>query len=277
MEHPAVLGAIGERARLVDLGRDGAVDPERLALSGAGACSVQWANHEVGTLQPIGEIAARCRAAGVVFHTDAVQAAGKVAIDVAAVPVDLLSLSAHKFGGPMGVGALYARPGLLPATSQRGGQERGRRPGTENVIGVVGMGAACAVAATQLERRADRVGRLGRRLEDGLVALGARIHGGSGRLGGTVNFAFSRVAGDALVQALDLEGIRVSTGAACTSGTLAASPVLLAMGFSEVAAREAVRASLGAASTERDVDRLLSILPDIIERIRCHDPAPAHT
>jgi cysteine desulfurase len=277
MEHPAVLGALADRARLVAVDGRGRVDPGAIAdaLNGAAACSVQWANHEVGNQNAMAEIAARCRSAGVPLHTDAVQAAGKVPVEVGVVGVDLLSLSAHKLGGPMGVGALYARPGLLRDTSSRGGQERGRRPGSENVIGIVGMGAACEAAAARIGARQAMLVRLTERLEAGLKALDAVIHGdGPARVPGTTNFSLAGVPGDALVQALDLEGIRVSTGAACTSASIGPSPVMRAMGLGETEARGAVRVSLGSDTTAAEIDRLLELLPLLTKRIRAHDPAP---
>jgi cysteine desulfurase len=277
LEHPAVLGAAAGRVRFVRVGADGRVDPDevRRALSGAGLVSVQWANHEVGNLNSVAEIASVCREAGVAMHSDAVQAAGKTAIDLAAVPVDLLSLSAHKINGPKGVGALFVRRGFPYEPPVAGGhQERGRRPGTENVAGIVGMGAACEMARRELLPRRREVSRLGARFEAGLLALGVRRHGDRERgLAGTLNVAFPGVGGEALVQALDLEGVRASTGAACTSGSLAPSPVLLAMGMPEKEAREAVRFSVGPENTEEEIDRVLATLPGLIDRIRRHDPS----
>jgi len=275
MEHPSVLGAAAGRERLVPVGPDGRIDPDAVAhaLGGAAICALQWANHEVGNLNPVQKVGRLCRAAGVPLFSDAVQAAGKVRVDVSEVEVDLLALSAHKIFGPKGVGALFVRRGCALGLVLRGGhQEKGRRPGTENLSGIVGMGAACDLARSELVTRGDTVSRLARRFEAGLLALGARCHGDrERRVSGTVNVAFDGVAGDALVQALDLEGICASTGAACTSGSVAASPVLLAMGMPEQAAREAVRFSLGPGNTEDEIDRVLQLMPALVERIRRHE------
>ena len=275
MEHPAVLGAVSGRARLVAVDGHGRIDADDVAcaLPGASRCSLQWANHEVGNLNPVQEVARRCRSEGVPFFCDAVQAAGKVRIDVALVDVDLLALSAHKIFGPKGSGALFVRRGFELGSLLRGGhQEKGRRPGTENLIGIVGMGVACDLARRELDARREVVCRLARRFEVGLLALGARLHGDrERRVPGTVNVAFAGVAGDAVVQALDLMGICASTGAACTSGSVAASPVLLAMGVPEQAALEAVRFSLGPDHTDEDIDHVVAALPRLLERIRRYE------
>ncbi|MEK6608412.1 MAG: cysteine desulfurase family protein, partial [Myxococcota bacterium] len=238
--------------------------------------SVQWANHETGTLQPIDAVAALCRARGVPLHVDAVQAAGKLPIDLHEVGADLASFSAHKLYGPKGVGALYARRGFDPPPLLRGGhQERERRPGTENVPGIAGMGAAAALARANLDARAAHLRRLARRLEDGLLALpDTRLAGAKdGRAPGTVNVIFEGAPGDALVAALDLAGICASTGAACSSGSLAPSPVLAAMGLPPSLARAAVRFSVGAGTTDDDLDFVLAIIPAALQRVRRFDPA----
>jgi len=269
LEHPAVLSAAGAQGEVIRLGVDGEgrVDLGSLdeALAGGAALvSVALANHELGVIAPIAEIARRAHAAGAWVHTDAVQAAGKLAIAVDELGVDLLSLSAHKLGGPKGVGALWVREGIELALPTGGHQERGRRGGTENLAGIVGLGAA-----VRLPRDPERVRRLRDRLEAGLVAAGARLHGAAApRVGNTTNAAFPGVPGELLAMALDLEGVSVATGAACTSGNVDVSPVLLALGMGEPRAREGVRFSLGEDNTDDEVERVLAILPRLVERIR---------
>jgi cysteine desulfurase len=274
LEHPAVLEALAGRARFVTPGSDGRIDIEDMAraLRGAASCSVQWVNHELGNINPVEQLADCCRSAGVLFHSDAVQAAGKLAIDVARARIDLLSISAHKIFGPKGVGALVVRRDHPLALLLRGGhQEKGRRPGTENVIGIVGMGVACERALHELSERHEKVLLLSHRLEEGLVSMGADIHGDRDRrVPGTISAGFEGVPGDALAQSLDLEGVSVSTGAACTSGSIAPSGVLLAMGVTEERARSAVRFSLGPGNSVEQIDRVLAILPGLIQRIRQH-------
>lgn len=274
LEHPAVLRALAGRGRFVTPASDGRIDVDDLAraLRGAASCSLQWVNHETGNINPIEQLAEHCRSAGVLLHSDAVQAGGKLAIDVARTGIDLLSLSAHKIFGPKGVGALIVRRDHSLAPLLRGGhQEKGRRPGTENVIGIVGMGVACERARHELSERHEKVQRLSRRLEEGLVSMGADIHGDRpNRVPGTINAGFAGVPGDALAQSLDLEGVSVSTGAACTSGSIAPSAVLLAMGVAEERARRAVRFSLGPDNSVEQIDRVLAILPGLIQRIRQH-------
>jgi cysteine desulfurase len=258
LEHPAVLGAAGDGRVRVDA--EGTIDPA--SIPDGRPLSVQLANHELGNLFPVADFK---RAA--LFHCDAVQAAGKVAIDVRALGVDLLSISAHKIGGPKGVGALWVRRGLeLPPIFRGGHQERERRPGTENVAGIVGFGAAAKEARTL--PRADFVKQLRDRLEAGTLALGARRNGAAARVGNTTNLAWEGVPGDLLVAALDLEGVAVSTGAACTSGSVQPSPVLRALGQSPARAKEGVRFSLGPTNTVEEVDRVLGLLPLLIARIR---------
>jgi cysteine desulfurase len=257
LEHPAVLGSARE-PRLVSVDGDGNLGPIP-----DGPISLQLANHELGNVQPIAELAARKKG---LFHCDAVQAAGKIAIDVKTLGVDLLSISAHKIGGPKGVGALWVRRGVnLPPLHRGGHQERERRPGTENLAGIVGFGAAAKEARSL--SKVDEVRRLRERLESGARALGSRVNGRPA-VGNTVNLAWQGVPGELLVAALDLEGVAVSTGAACTSGSVAPSPVLRALGQSPQQAREGVRFSLGPGNTVEEVDRVLAMLPALIARIR---------
>jgi cysteine desulfurase len=253
IDHPSLRGAV---AALVRRGWT-CGEPEA-----AGLLAIGLVNHELGTvLDP--EVIARARRAGALIHVDAVQAVGKRALELDA---DAIAISGHKLGAPQGVGALaIALDEALPLLDA-GHQERGRRPGTENTLGIVGLGAAAAAVEVAAWWR---VAALGGRLEAGLRALGARIHGeGAPRIGGTVNAAFPGVRGDAIVIALDLAGVSVSTGAACTSGAVQPSAVLLALGQPPEVAREAVRFSLGTATTEDEIDEVLRRLPAIVERAR---------
>jgi cysteine desulfurase len=232
--------------------------------------TVQLANHEIGTIQPIAEIARLAHAAGAFVHVDAVQAAGKIPIDAHALGVDTLALSAHKIGGPKGAGALYVRRGFdLPSLMMGGHQERERRPGTENVAAIVGFGAAAARARTGQGELAARLSALRDRLEAGLVAAGARVHGGGARVPNTSNVGFDGVDGELLVAALDLEGVAASTGAACSSGSVEPSPVVTALLANDRArAKEAVRFSLGWDTRAEDIDFVISVVPSLVARIR---------
>lgn len=273
LEHPAVLGALGEGAILLDADADGRLEAsavDRAVAAGAGVLTVQLANHELGTVQDVARLAAEARAAGLLVHCDAVQALGKIAIDVTALGVDTLAISGHKIGGPKGAGALWIRPGApwRPPAGQAGHQERGRRGGTEAVLALVGLGAAVDGLPERLAA-APRVRSLAAALESGLRERGARIHGaGAPRVGNTVNAGFEDAPGEIVVTALDLAGIAVSTGAACTSGTVAPSPVLQAIGLSPAHASEAIRFSLGPENTEADVEVALEVLPAIVARAR---------
>jgi cysteine desulfurase len=274
LEHPAVLGAVeGLRARgfSVSFAR---VDPEggivELPLGDDVALvTLALANHELGNVYPIAELTKRARAAGALVHTDAVQAAGKLACDVRALGVDAATISAHKLGGPKGVGAVFVARGRTLAPLYAGGhQERERRPGTENVSGIVGFGAATRHALEGADDRRAHVTALRDRLEAGALALGARRNGGAARVGNTANLAWEGVEGELLVESLDLEGVACSTGAACTSGSIEPSPVLLACHQSRALARSAVRFSLGPSNTEEEVERVLVLLPELIRRVR---------
>jgi cysteine desulfurase len=234
--------------------------------------SVIWANNETGVLQPVEAIAAAARERGVPFHSDATQAVGKVSVDLSSVPVDLLSLSGHKLNGPKGVGCLIARGGIAFEPYLLGGpQERRRRGGTENVAGIAGLGVACELAERELPERSARYRALRDRLWEGLKAKVPRIrrNGSAGFvLPNSLNVEFEGAAGELLLQALDLEGIAVSSGAACASGTIEPSHVLLAMGRSPEAARGSLRLSVGYGVDEVQIDQVLSVLPDLVERAR---------
>lgn len=281
IEHPAVSGALaflagrGVAVSLVPVSDTGVLDMDALAAAcaeGAGVLALSLCNHELGTLQDVTRAAAIAHEYGVLVHCDAVQAAGKVAIDVEELGVDSLAISAHKFHGPKGVGALFVREGIaLGALFAAGHQERERRPGTENVAGIAGMGEAAELALASLEHDAPRVARLAEELQHGLLRHipGARIHGaGAARVGNTVNVGFEGALGEVVVAALDMAGFAVSTGAACTSGTVAPSAVLLGIGLPVERAREAVRISLGRDNSRSDIQSLLEVLPPIIERAR---------
>jgi cysteine desulfurase len=288
IEHEAVLNTVkalgrrGWRTTLLPLGESGVVEPDALreALTDETAIvSVMHANNEVGTLQPIAELAAIARQRGAVFHTDAVQSVGKIPVNVRALGVDLLSLSAHKFYGPKGVGALWIRRGLRLAPTITGGkQERGRRAGTENVAGIVGLGVAAGEAQAAMDAEAVRVALLRDQLEAGILASvpGTAVNGaGSPRVPNTTNISFERVEAESLLIALDLEGIAVSTGSACSSGTLEPSHVLKAMGFSAHRAQGSIRFSLGSSTTEAEILRVIEVTPRVVDRLRALTRRPA--
>lgn len=269
IDHPSLRGAVaalverGWTLRPIPVTADGVLVIEDLA--GVGLVVASAVNHELGTVADLAAIGAAAKAAGARLHVDAVQAAGKLALaDIAA---DALAISSHKIGGPQGVGALAITDDDALPLVDGGHQERGRRPGTENTLGIVGFGAAAAA----LDLPAwDAVRVLGARLEAGLAALDdARIHGvGAARIGGTINAGFAGALGESVVVALDLAGISVSTGAACTSGSIQASPVLLALGMTATQAKEAVRFSLGRTTTAEEIDEVLARLPAILARAR---------
>ena len=281
IEHEAVLNTLkalarrGWRASLIPLDQSGVVSPDRLrALMSADTAlvSVMHANNEIGTIQPVAELAAIAHEHGALIHTDAVQSAGKIPVDVRALGVDLLSLSAHKFNGPKGAGALWIKRGTRMLPVMTGGkQERNRRAGTENVPAIAGMGVAAASAVAKMGAEGDRVAALRDRLEQtilrqvsGTAANGAR----QPRVPNTTNISFDRVEAESLLIALDLEGIAVSTGSACSSGTLEPSHVLRAMNLSPHRTQNSLRFSLGVFSTDAEVDRVVSVLPAIVEKLR---------
>jgi cysteine desulfurase len=281
IEHEAVLNTAkaltrrGWKVTHLPVGESGivAVDALREALTDDTALvSVMHANNEIGTVQPIAELAAVARERRALFHTDAVQSAGKIPIDVKALGVDLLTVSAHKFYGPKGVGAVWVRRGLRLLSPMTGGkQERGRRAGTENVAGIVGMGVAAAQVRLKMADEGARLAVLRDRLEEGIVerVTGTAINGArSPRVPNTTNISFDRTEAESLLIALDLDGIAVSTGSACSSGTLEPSHVLKAMGFPAHRTQNSIRFSLGAANTDADIDRVVAALPAIVEKLR---------
>ena len=255
-----------------EYGRVAAAHVERALRPDTILVSVMAANNEVGTIQPIAEIGALCRARGVLFHTDAVQAVGALPIDVQTMNIDLLSLSGHKLHGPKGVGALYVRKGVkLDSYLHGGAQERGFRAGTENVPAIVGLGKAIEIAQANLAENAARMTALRQRLIDGLMARvpGTRLNGHpTERLPGNANLSFDKVEGEALLLRLDLVGVAGSSGSACTSGTLDPSHVLLALGLTQAQANGALRLTIGTDTTEEEIDQVLDILPPIVEDLR---------
>ena len=238
--------------------------------------SIMFANNEVGTIMPIAEIGKVCRERGVLFHTDAVQAVGHVPVDVEAMNIDMLSLSAHKFHGPKGVGALYTKKGIrLPSYIMGGAQERNRRAGTENVAGIVGLGAAIELACENLEANAAHMARL----RDKLIAgIGERISEvklnghPTMRLPNNVNYSIKYIEGESILLMLDLNGIAASSGSACTSGSLDPSHVLLALGLTHEIAHGSVRLTLSDETTEEDIDYVLEVLPKVAARLREMSP-----
>jgi cysteine desulfurase len=280
-EHPSVeepLAALereGWRVTRLPVSSDGLLDPEQLAASigpDTALVSLLWANNETGVVQPMAGLAALARERGVQIHADATQCLGKLPVDLGSVALDALSLSAHKLGGPKGVGALVVRGGPHFEALLRGGpQERRRRGGTENVPGIVGLGAAAALAARELAVRSREHARLRDRLWDGIAAKIPRVRRNGAEaavLCNTLNVEFEGVAGELVLQALDLEGIAVSTGAACASGRVEPSHVLLSMGRSARQARSSLRFSVGVGVDDSQIERVLSLLPDLVARVR---------
>ena len=237
--------------------------------------TVMYANNEIGSILPVGEIGAVCREAGVPFHTDAVQAAGHIPIDVKAQNIDMLSLSAHKFHGPKGIGLLYARQGV-PLTSliEGGAQERGKRAGTENLPAIMGMAAALEDACAHMDENAKTVSALRDRLIRGLSQIPHSALNGDpvNRLPGNVSFCFEGVEGESLLLLLDAKGICASSGSACTSGSLDPSHVLLAIGRTRELVRGSLRLSLCAQNTDEDVDRILEAVPETVQYLRGSSP-----
>lgn len=238
--------------------------------------SVMFANNEVGTVMPIKRIGAVCREKGVLFHTDAVQAVGHIAIDVKEMNIDLLSLSAHKFHGPKGVGALYVRKGVVvPALLTGGAQERNKRAGTENVAGIVGLGKAIELACANIDETGERMTRLRDRLMIGIASAipEVKLNGHpTERLPGNVNYSIKYIEGESILLMLDLNGIAASSGSACTSGSLDPSHVLLAMGIPHEIAHGSLRLTLGDDTTDEDVDYVLETLPKVVEKLRKMSP-----
>ena len=259
-----------------EYGRVSAAQVEQAIRPDTILVSIMFANNEVGTIMPVEEIGRVCRARKVLFHTDAVQAVGHVPIDVEAMHIDLLSLSAHKFHGPKGVGALYVRKGVrLPALITGGGQERKKRAGTENVPGIVGLGVAIELAVAELAENTKAMCALRDRLISGMEARipEIKLNGHrSQRLPNNVNFSIRYIEGESILLMLDLNGIAASSGSACTSGSLDPSHVLLAMGLTHEVAHGSLRLTLSRYTTPEEIDYVLEILPPIIEKLRAMSP-----
>lgn len=279
-EHPSVLRTLdalkreGFSVTLLPVHENGIVRPEELQRAireDTGLVSVMYANNEVGTIQPIEELGAICRENGVWFHTDAVQAAGALPIDVVKEHIDLLSLSGHKFHGPKGIGALYIREGLrFPSLIDGGEQESGRRAGTENTAAIVGLGVALQEACLHREETSHKVRALRDRLLTGLLSIpGCRLNGDrERRLPGNLNLSFAGIEGESLLLLLDMRGICASSGSACASGSQDPSYVLRALGVEEELAKGSLRLTLGDLNTEKEVDVLLREIPATVEHLR---------
>jgi cysteine desulfurase len=255
-----------------DEGRVSTDDLEAALRPETALVSIGLANHEIGTVQPIAELSRITRKRGVPFHADAVQAAGKLPLDVDSLGVDLLSLSAHKISGPKGAGALYVRKGTALAPLLRGGpQEREKRAGTENVAAIVGFGVAATLAAQELEAGAAHCLALTQMLYEGIVRKVPGVYRNSPTqhcLPNTLNVGFGNVTGEGLMMGLDLAGVAVSTGSACAAGSLEPSHILLALGRAAEEAKGALRFSVGKETTRQEVDHVLEVLPQVVERVR---------
>ena len=285
VEHHAILHSCaalekkGIRVTYLPVDKDGLVTPEQVrdAITDKTILvSVMFANNEVGTIMPIPEIAPVCHEKGVLFHTDAVQAAGHIPIDVKAMGIDMLSISGHKFHGPKGVGVLYERKGIrLPSYIIGGEQEKGRRAGTENVAGIVGLGEALELAVTNMSETSARMTRMRDRLIEGIEATipEVKLNGHrTKRLPNNVNFSIKYIEGESILLMLDMAGIAASSGSACTSGSLDPSHVLLALGLTHEVAHGSVRMTLGDDTTDEDIDYVLETLPKVAHRLRAMSP-----
>lgn len=285
IEHHAVLEAFeflrkeGFEVTYLPVDENGIVDPNELAKAirpDTTLVSIMYANNEIGTVQPIKELAAIAKEKGVLFHTDAVQAVGNIDINVKDLDVDFLSMSAHKFYGPKGVGALYIKKGTRVDSILHGGaQEKNRRPGTENVPGIVGMAAAIKLAYDNIEQNIKRLQNLSDRLIDKVMDKipYVRLNGDrEQRLPGNVNLSFEFIEGESLLLMLDMKGVQASSGSACTSGSLDPSHVLLAIGLSHEIAHGSLRISFGTENTEEDVDYIVDNLEEIVSKLRAMSP-----
>ena len=279
-EHHAVLHTLrrlkeqGFEIQLLDVGAEGnitAAQVEEAIRPDTCLITVMFANNEIGSVLPIAEIGEACRAHGVLFHTDAVQAAGHIPVNVKKQNIDMLSLSAHKFHGPRGIGALYVKRGIeLTSLMEGGGQERGKRPGTENLPAIMGMAAALKEECTLMEQNEAKVIAMRDRLIQGLSQIPYSILNGSRekRLPGNVNFCFEGVSGESLLLLLDSRGICASSGSACASGALDPSHVLLSLGLAPEIAQGSLRISLDISNTEEEIDYMLEVIPQVVEQLR---------
>ncbi len=283
-EHHAVLHCLerlekqGFEITLLDVHSDGLVRPEELEAAireDTALVTIMYANNEIGTIQPIKEIGEICKKHKVIFHTDAVQAVGNLPINVVEEYIDLLSMSSHKFHGPKGVGALYIRRGvILPNLIDGGAQERGKRAGTENTAGIVGMGAALEMAVNTMEERAKKLSEIRDYIIDNALKIErSRVNGDrQHRLPGNVSLCFEGIEGESLLLMLDLKGVCASSGSACTSGSLDPSHVLLSIGLPHEIAHGSLRLSFSDENTLEDAEYILSVLPPIVERLRLMSP-----
>lgn len=285
VEHHALLHTMsklekdGFEVTYLPVNKEGFVsvkDFENAVNEKTGLASIMFANNEIGTIQPIKEIGAICKEKGILFHTDAVQAVGHIPVDVKEMNIDMLSLSAHKFHGPKGVGVFYCRKGIpMDNLLDGGGQERGKRAGTENVAGIVGMGKALEIAVNKMEENAEKMTKMRNRLIEGLLKAVPMSHlNGSleNRLPGNANISFVGVEGESLLLRLDHAGIMASSGSACASASLDPSHVLMSLGMKHEEAHGSVRLSLSEENTEEDIDYILEILPPIVASLREMSP-----
>jgi len=281
IEHKAILGAVhqtteeGAEERLLAMTSDGVIDPasfDKLVDEQVAVCSMMWVNNEIGSIQPIPELAAKAKTRGAMVHTDAVQAFGKVTIDAGTQQFDLLTISGHKFGAPKGIGALFIRRGTHIEPLMHGGtQDRGRRPGTENVAAAVGLARAAELTIAECEAHCARVRKLRERLEAGILAKipDAVIHGrGAERAPHIVNFSVPGTDSESLLMALDLRGIAASGGSACQSGSIDPSHVLTALRVRPDLASAAIRMSLGVLTTDQNIDRVIEVFPALVAKAR---------
>ena len=287
IEHKAVLGAVhqaareGAEERVAAMRDSGVVDVasfNALVRDDTAVASAMWVNNEIGTVQPVVELAAHARSVGALFHTDAVQAFGKIAIDARTMPFDVLTISGHKLGAPKGIGAVYIRRGTVLEPLFHGGtQDRGRRPGTENVAAVVGLARAAELAIAEREQEVEHLTRLRARLEAAILARvpDAMVHGRTapGRAPHILNVSIPGTDSESMLMALDLRGIACSAGSACQSGSVSPSHVLSAIGVPTDLASAAVRMSLGALSTEAGIDRAAEVLGAVVAKARGLAPA----
>lgn len=284
IEHHAILHSLkrlekqGFEVTLLPVDGEGRVDPEAVRKAirpDTALVSIMMANNEIGTLEPVKEIAAICHENGVLFHTDAVQAVGHIPVDIKDIGCDMLSLAGHKFHGPKGIGALYARKGLLVSSLIEGGaQELGKRAGTENIAGIVGMATALKEAVDNLDANMAKITKLRDRLIEGLSVISHSILNGprENRLPGNVNMCFEGIEGESLLLLLDQKGICASSGSACTSGSLDPSHVLLAIGRIHDVAHGSLRLSLCEYNTEEEIETIIKAVPEIVDYLRRISP-----
>ncbi|MFL5462661.1 MAG: cysteine desulfurase family protein [Gemmatimonadaceae bacterium] len=281
IEHKAILGAVhqaaheGAEERFVGMTSDGVVDSasfDEVVDDRVAVCSMMWVNNEIGTIQPVPELAAKAKQRGALFHTDAVQAFGKIPIDAQKQQFDFLTISGHKFGAPKGIGALFIRRGTQIEPLMHGGtQDRGRRPGTENVAAAVGLARAAELAVSECEAHCDRLRKLRDALEAGILERvpDAVIHGrGADRAPHILNVSVPGTDSESLLMALDLRGIAASGGSACQSGSVSPSHVLTALGVRPDLASAAIRMSVGPLTTERSITRVLDVFPALVAKAR---------